>query len=399
MGADEPANDYNLLTSYISPGSMIAVSVAPTVLGIIAVSLRFHIRRGQSGGLSWDDWLLVPGLILTIGMAATVLVGVGLGSVGYDVGLPPGSPPSAMEFISNDRTLITQKIRPAVQIMQIVALGFIKASFVMFYRRVFCWGGRDWFWWASRACLGIVIAWTVAFLFASIFYCGTHFDAQWGSFNDQAVFCPDSLQVQFGLAVTDFATDVLIILLPIPAIMQLNMSVAKRLLVFAVFIMGALSVASSGVRMGIISVGFSHGLSLSVDRDKGAACIIFWSMLENGAAIVAACLPILRVLFRFGILSRLNKSSLASPPTVVDTEGQNPSSNKGRSRGRMDSEATEITRGRGRGRAPERGRGRQSAAKHGDTDVSHLDLNDYEEQEKGLASHQEDVQFDPRDAG
>lgn len=380
------------IVSYISPASMIAIATVPTGLSIIAVSLRFYIRRGQASGLSWDDWLLVPGLVLTIGMAISVLVGVGLGSVGYDSGLPPAHSPVEYEQQSNDRTLITQRIRPAVQIMQAVALGFIKSSFVMFYRRVFGRNGRDWFWWASAVCLGLVVAWTLTFFLANIFYCGIHFSAQEGSYMDQAVYCSHDLEIQFSNALTDFVIDVFIILLPIPAIIQLNLSATRKLLVFGVFVLGALAVASSAARLGIISIIFRVGLVLSVDRDKGAAAIIFWSMLENGAAIVAACLPVLRVLLRNGRSSRLAEISPAYQPTAVATQLASVKTfEQGRSRGRHDSAANDLEEERGRGR----GRRRQI----GDTDISHLDLNEGGTVEKAHVQCQEHHQVNLHEIG
>ena len=50
-------------TSYITPSGVLAATIVPTVLSIISVILRFHVRRKQKAPILWDDWLLVPGLV------------------------------------------------------------------------------------------------------------------------------------------------------------------------------------------------------------------------------------------------------------------------------------------------------------------------------------------------
>lgn len=49
--------------TYINEASVIATSVIFIVLGIVAVSLRWFVRRDRKVGLGGDDWLIVVALV------------------------------------------------------------------------------------------------------------------------------------------------------------------------------------------------------------------------------------------------------------------------------------------------------------------------------------------------
>lgn len=60
--------------------------------------------------------------------------------------------------------------------------------------------------------------WTMAFLFATMFQCRLQVDALWGSVEDLMTKCFDTLHPILSLCITDFATDVFIIIFPIPLV-------------------------------------------------------------------------------------------------------------------------------------------------------------------------------------
>ena len=49
--------------TYVNEASVIATSVIFIVLGTVAVSLRFFVRRGRKVGLGTDDWLIAAALV------------------------------------------------------------------------------------------------------------------------------------------------------------------------------------------------------------------------------------------------------------------------------------------------------------------------------------------------
>lgn len=85
---------------------------------------------------------------------------------------------------------------------------------------------------------------------------------------------------------------------PIPFIWQLHMVTSQKLLVTGVLLLGLLSTASAVVRLAFLTIdgyetkpGFRDVLGIDT-------IVLVWSQVEAGIAIVAACLPTLRPLFK-----------------------------------------------------------------------------------------------------
>lgn len=61
-----------------APSSLLAVSSTLPALCIIAVLLRFNVRRQQRTSVMADDWIMVPALMLVIGMGICGILGISL---------------------------------------------------------------------------------------------------------------------------------------------------------------------------------------------------------------------------------------------------------------------------------------------------------------------------------
>ena len=77
----------------------------------------------------------------------------------------------------------------AFQMMQVLALGCVKLSFLFFYRRIFVNRSSSWFGKITAALIVIVVMWTVSFFFALLFACKGNWSAWWGSVLDLATKC------------------------------------------------------------------------------------------------------------------------------------------------------------------------------------------------------------------
>lgn len=76
--------------------------------------------------------------------------------------------------------------------MQILSLGLIKLSFVMFYRRIFCTGVRTCISISVTVISVLITAWTIAFFCLFTFYCGGHPSRAWGNVVDIVKYCPNT---------------------------------------------------------------------------------------------------------------------------------------------------------------------------------------------------------------
>ena len=108
----------------------------------------------------------------------------------------------------------------AINTMQPTALGFTKLSFLYFYRRVFVTGAknRDSFDIITYVAIIIVAAWTISFLFANIFVCKGSWAALWTNLDTLTTQCIKTPKMLLSLAISDFLTDLMVLLLPVPKV-------------------------------------------------------------------------------------------------------------------------------------------------------------------------------------
>lgn len=58
-----------------APSSVLAVCTVLPILCIVAVALRFNVRRLQKATCKLDDWIMLPALILVVGMGIRGIIG------------------------------------------------------------------------------------------------------------------------------------------------------------------------------------------------------------------------------------------------------------------------------------------------------------------------------------
>jgi len=106
-------------------------------------------------------------------------------------------------------------------LLSILASGFTKLSIAYFYRRLFVTRNGSPFDWAIRISVAIVVLWTISFFLASLFECGVHFSANWGSVEDLS-YCTAAFNIDNAFVVSDLLTDILVLCLPLPVVSALG---------------------------------------------------------------------------------------------------------------------------------------------------------------------------------
>lgn len=98
------------------------------------------------------------------------------------------------------------------------AYGFIKLSVIYFYRRIFVKGFPDSrFNIVTHVTSVIVVIWTIVFFFLEIFKRGSYIPDNWGPLI-KAKQGINGAVLNNGLFISDFITDLWIVLLPIPLV-------------------------------------------------------------------------------------------------------------------------------------------------------------------------------------
>ena len=86
----------------------------------------------------------------------------------------------------------------------------------------------------------VISCWTIAFAFATIFQCIPVSDFWDRFFFDPTLKCFHEYDFYLGITVSDFITDVLIIMLPIPMVWRLQLPLKQRIGVGGIFFTGVM---------------------------------------------------------------------------------------------------------------------------------------------------------------
>lgn len=70
----------------------------------------------------------------------------------------------------------------------------------------------------TKAVIAVIVAWTITFVFGAIFVCSTYPSAAWGTLAVIEERCGPSTNVSLAFIISNFITDVIILVLPLPMV-------------------------------------------------------------------------------------------------------------------------------------------------------------------------------------
>ena len=194
-------------------------------------------------------WCLSTLRVFTIGMGIAQVYGIKLhllqvsivnlkrssGVAKHSVAYPtPGGPETPeqelttlgpeqrlVELVSNRALfktirLLDWKLYWVTWVLMIPANGFIKPSALFFYRRIFIVNKGSAFDITIQVSIIICALWTISFFIATLLGCGVHFDYPWASLLKISE-CNTDTRLD-GMMISDLITDIIVWLLPIPAV-------------------------------------------------------------------------------------------------------------------------------------------------------------------------------------
>lgn len=183
-----------------------------------------------------------------------------------------------------------------------VALCFAKLSILVFYRAI---APHRTFRRIVYATMAVVSMYTVASVFASIFQC-EHPEDAWSTDGYLAQFdrnpdkkpimhkCFDPIRLWVFSAAVNLLSDVVILLLPIPALLSLRVPMSKRLALIGIFSVGIMAIVASSVRMWVMMLWAESPFNSA----RFGADLLLWGQVEINAGIISASVPFLRMLFQ-----------------------------------------------------------------------------------------------------
>ncbi|OAL52588.1 hypothetical protein IQ07DRAFT_377794 [Pyrenochaeta sp. DS3sAY3a] len=285
----------DVVTLNIEPGHLWSAGIIWPIVCTVVVGARFATRRAYSR-LGWDDWLSIPALICLYGLSAAVIYGVATKSLGY-----PDENYNFNYIEYQSRTLtINRKIYWSSSVVLAATLGFIKLSCLAFYHRAFKTGVYR----VAEAILWslivITVIWSISFTVANLLFCGnlSHLEWLWSRGGDYLKCTTDTYMLQQSFAISDVVTDALIVLYPLPFVARLQISLARKVAIAFIFLLGSATIAMSAVRLEVLLQAVKVTKELVVGNPSvGPGNILtattYFMIMEAGFGLCAICLPTL----------------------------------------------------------------------------------------------------------
>ncbi|PFH57201.1 hypothetical protein XA68_15381 [Ophiocordyceps unilateralis] len=280
---------------YLEPVHNVAAGSVLSLLATVAVCLRFWTRIKYQQGLQADDWTILPAVLFTLGQGINIVYGVAKKALATRVLLPPG-PVTGGFAAHTDQVLLMSKLKLAFVLMLPLAAGCIKLSFLFFYVRIFVVNKRRPIHIMLLTVIAIVALWIAVCFLLTIFECRLDFWALWAPPSDIFEKCIDTFKAVYAMCLSDFLTDLLVIIIPVPLIWNLKMSTQKKIATSAVFLLGIVAIAASLTRLIMTVQVIQHGFDADADVILTMTSYLYWGMVECALGVVAACLPSLAIL-------------------------------------------------------------------------------------------------------
>lgn len=174
------------------------------------------------------------------------------------------------------------------EIFYVLALGFSKISILFFYLRVF--PSKD-FRIVIHCVMGLSVAYTIAFFFATTFQC-MPLSMAWNQWDGLHKGKCNDIHIQgWTAAAINIALDAIVMILPLRHLARLNMNIRRKLMVMSMFSVGIIVIVISCLRLYSL-VHFANSTNISWDYVEAG----YWSLVEIDVSIVCGCMPAHRLL-------------------------------------------------------------------------------------------------------
>ncbi|KAH9886116.1 hypothetical protein F4778DRAFT_759065 [Xylariomycetidae sp. FL2044] len=256
---------------------LIIVPAVFSLVSVVAVGLRIVARRIANRALDLSDYTIIVACIFSVAFSGIIMAEGIVGGGGWHV-----------EELAQRFGLGTVerflKISVAVQIMWTMSLSLCKCSILILYCKIFDTPTFKWLCYTTGA---IIACWSLSTILSALLICQPVSDL-WAMV--PTGHCGDHVLSYTVTGSINIVTDVVVLILPLPYLLRLNMALYKKLVLTGTFTVGLFVCVISALRLhSIRSIDFTD-ITFTVAEAQ------VWSALEPALAITLACIPILRPL-------------------------------------------------------------------------------------------------------
>ncbi|CRK18777.1 hypothetical protein BN1723_002907 [Verticillium longisporum] len=276
-----------VMTHEYTKNQMIGLAVGFMFLPIVFYCLRIW-ARSIIKRITLDDYLAGAALVLSIVCCSLQLAATIHGHLGQH----QPQHPDGTAIMEDPGLAFFEKSKFALNMISIVGLGLVKSSILVLYLSLF--PNRK-FQWVVYCVLGYVIVWTISFFFSHLFTCYP-ITAFIDFFQDKK--CVNQVAMFLTVLYTNVVADFTILVLPIPMVMSVQLKLRKKIAVLGMLSLGAAVCAVSVTRVIAVYAIAKQYVHYPNDIIYYTAPVFFWTNIELSMAVVCACLPTLRPIWR-----------------------------------------------------------------------------------------------------
>ncbi|KAM0506001.1 hypothetical protein D7B24_004132 [Verticillium nonalfalfae] len=276
-----------VMTHEYTKNQMIGLAVGFMFLPIIFYGLRIWARLIIKR-ITLDDYLAGAAMILSIVCCSLQLAATFHGHLGQH----QPQHPDGTAIMEDPGLAFFEKSKFALNMLSIVGLGLVKSSILVLYLSLF--PNRK-FQWVVYGVLGYVIVWTISFFFSHLFTCYP-ITAFIDFFQDKK--CVNQVAMFLTVLYTNVVADFAILVLPIPMVMSIQLKLRRKIAVLGMLSLGAAVCAVSVTRVIAVYAIAKQYVHYPNDIIYYTAPVFFWTNIELSMAVVCACLPTLRPIWR-----------------------------------------------------------------------------------------------------
>ncbi|CVL09169.1 related to integral membrane protein [Fusarium mangiferae] len=282
------------------PTDIITAVVSTWAAATLALAARVFAKRMTKVRWWLDDYFCIASFLFCCGYSGVMVYWAESWYLGRNI---PDEVGSDRYEVINMRSRLMQFL---VSFTYSYAIGFCKLSVLLFYWRIFQLS-------AIRTPILITVVITVCWLilrtFMVIFRC-VPVQAYWNKSIEGAKCDINDSQFFFGTCLTHFVLDVVILALPIIEVIKLRLRLGQKLAIAALFLVGFIVCVAS---VFVIITSIQYDVKTTQMPHDIAWCNT-WGCIEINVAIVSACFPLLRPIFKVILPSKLLSSFQSSHP-------------------------------------------------------------------------------------
>ncbi|EGS17171.1 uncharacterized protein CTHT_0064860 [Thermochaetoides thermophila DSM 1495] len=271
--------------NYVNPetrgSTLIVVEILTLFLAVTCVALRLYVRIVMMRKTDWDDWLMVGASIFGAGITACVILAVT--RYGWNIHVWDLTP---MKMVSG------RQVSLAAQAIFVGATCLAKTSILLSYLRLA--PAKSLFRRLTIATIWFVILNNIAF-FVVLFTQCIPLSSYWNLGPNHADDCLSEGSALIAHASFTVASDLLVWVLPLPALYQAKLPFSQRIALIVLFSFGLVVVVAACLR----TYWIHHVVNETYDVTWEGFQLWMWTAIEVHLGIICGCVPWLKSLFRF----------------------------------------------------------------------------------------------------